>query len=548
MPLPEITEDLVSNNASTSAYTMGYDYFEGEAVKKVWVEKEAYKAHVQGSKLYTVVISKEDEEILTACSCPYEWGTCKHIVAVMLSILNGSEIEEQKRTDAEIKTLIESVDIYRLKQFLLETLNANDALLKDFRIFARGKRETEKKVETYKDEILARFEKLKGIEYYDDYYEDYNSPVGEIVGKYKEAAGKYSSQENYREAIKIYQGICEACVECFENDNLEDFIEDIHFSANAAIGRMAEVIAVAVFQLEEKRVYLDYLLKRYKVINNPAVYKDVFLKTVSFPEEADYILNRRDVELLPPIRFNLLIVKGEFEEITSYGEKHYKEYSEMAVPLSGFYLKQGFRDKAVNVAEKAIEIIEGKRKEDYYDFYSSDCLEELREFLESCYDRESDYSRKVENLIFLVKLKRDVVYYQKLRDIIKAGEEREAVIERLTTLLEGDPETLFKIYSKENDFERMLKLAAASINAQVFHDIVKKIRDKYPFQSFELYRKKIDAATSKVGKRGEYRQIAQGLKLMRDIPGVQGEFRNYIEHLRLNYKRRHAFIEEIKGI
>lgn len=548
MPLPEITEDTVRSIAAVSVYTKGYDYFEKDAVVKVWVEKEAYKAHVQGNKLYTVVISKEDEEIITTCSCPYEWGTCKHIVAVMLSILNGSEIEDQKRTDAEIKTLIESVDTYRLKKFLLEVLSANDGLLKDFRIFARGKRETEKTADTYKDEILTRFEKLKGIEYYDDYYEDYISPVGDIVDKYKEAAGKYVSQENYREAIKIYQGICDACIECFENDSLEDFIEDIHSSAKVAIGRMAEVIAVAAFQPEEKRDCLDYLIMRYKAINNPNVFKDAFSKIIAFPEEADYILNRRDMELLPPIKFNLLLVKGDLEEITVYGEKHYKEYPGIAVSLSLFYLKHGFRNNAVNAAEKAVEVIEGGRKENYYDFYSSDSLEELREFLESCYDREGDYSKKVENLVLLVKLKRDVAYYQKLRDLIKTEEEREAIIEKLTALLDEDPNTLFKIYSKENDFERMLPLAAASINDQVFHDIVRKIRAKYPTQSFELYRKKIDAATSNVGKRSEYRQIAQGLKLMRDIPGVQGEFRNYIEHLRVKYKRRYAFIEEIKGI
>lgn len=51
---------------------------------------------------------------------------------------------------------------------------------------------------------------------------------------------------------------------------------------------------------------------------------------------------------------------------------------------------------------------------------------------------------------------------------------------------------------------------------------------------------------SKIG--GAYRQIAHWLKLMKAIPETEDKFKRYIEHLREKYRRRPAFIEEIKGI
>jgi hypothetical protein len=70
----------------------------------------------------------------------------------------------------------------------------------------------------------------------------------------------------------------------------------------------------------------------------------------------------------------------------------------------------------------------------------------------------------------------------------------------LEKLLDGGYDLLFKIYLLENDYERMLKLARKSIQFDVFHSIVKKIRDRYPEECFELYKKKINKFTEDVKK------------------------------------------------
>ena len=115
-------------------------------------------------------------------------------------------------------------------------------------------------------------------------------------------------------------------------------------------------------------------------------------------------------------------------------------------------------------------------------------------------------------------------------------------------LLGEDYDLLFKIYSLEKDRERLLKLAGKSMRFGVFDDIVKTIRDTYPDECFELYRKKINGFLESVKKRSGYRQAAYWLKLMREIPEHQDKFRKYVEHLRTKYSKRSAFKEEIKSI
>jgi uncharacterized Zn finger protein len=215
MPLPEITEDLIESLTSDASLRKGYSYFHGGAVVKLWIESDTYKAHVEGSELYTVTISEKKGDIQADCTCPYDWGgVCKHIVAAMLSIVHDKGIKKHKRDTKDIKALIEKVDAGRLKAFLFEILSGDAALLEDFKIFAKGKEETANKSENYKKEILSQLNKLKDKGYYyDDYRDSYEHPISEITENFSEIAEKYANQGNYKEAIKIYQGICDAYID-----------------------------------------------------------------------------------------------------------------------------------------------------------------------------------------------------------------------------------------------------------------------------------------------------------------------------------------------
>lgn len=546
MPLPKITEDIVREIDKGLSYAKGYDYFKSGAVRKVWIENGSYKADVQGSELYTVTVSEVGGRIAADCTCPYDWGgVCKHIVAAMLHIVETGKAGEHQDKMTGVKELLETVEPYRLKKFLLDVLGGNEKLLEDFRIFAAGTKETGITSDRYKEEILSEFDGLdEKTYYYDHEYDRYEDPVSEIITEFTDTASKYAKQGNIGEAVKTYQGICDACCETITEDRLDDFSDDMYYHAKESLQSIAGLLSTHEEAERYKIPCLTYFLEKYEFFEHGTFFEEIFKKTVTTSQEADFVLEKGEPRLTPPLIFILLLVKDELDVVASFGEKYWQDYTRMALPLSGFYLRHGLRDKAVSTAEKAVEATQDSRKNSSYDRETK----ELREFLHRCYNPESDYGKVIENLIMLVKITRDADWYKKLREIVRTEGEKETILNRLEAMLNKDYDTLFKIYSMESDHVRLLKLAGDSINYPVFDHIVKNIRDRYPNECLDLYEKKIDSATKEVGSRSSYQQIAHWLKLMKEIPGHKDRFRQYIEHLKVEYKKRRAFLEEIRGI
>ena len=550
MPSPVITESVIRKLASEQSFGKGYVYYEDGSVVKVWSSKSVYHAQVEGTRLYDVTISGKNGAIEADCTCPYDWGgICKHIVAAMLAICHDGKVKKVREETPDVKALVGKVDATRLKKFLIDALTADEKLLKDFAIFARGDKETDKTVDKYKNAVLAQFNKLGEWEdYYDDYYDNYESPVPEIVDTFMETAAKYAAQKNYKEAAKMYQGLADACIEAFREEQFEGFADDMHFSAREACKRISELAGQIGPSLNAKKPYLDYLVAAYHALERPADFAETFKQAVRTRDEAAYVLGRKDADFAPLVRLNLLITKGNHDEIIHFGEGVYREHTETTVPLAEFYLKHGKREKAIALAEETLECLQKNGKNEPYLWEPTESQKQIRLFLDRCYDPAIEYAKTVENLMMLLDLESEINHYRKLRSILRTAKEKQAALDRLDGLLGEDYDLLFKIYALEKDQERLLRLAGKSLRFDVFDHIVKTIRDTYPEECFELYKKKINGFLESVKKRSGYRQAAYWLRLMKQIPGRQDKFRKYVEHLRTKYSKRSALKEEIKSL
>jgi len=550
MSLPAITESAIRKLASEQSFGKGYVYYEDGSVVKVWSTKDAYHAQVEGSSLYEVTIAGKGGALEAACTCPYDWGgICKHAVAAMLAICHDGKVKEMKNGAPDIKKLVEKVDATRLKKFLLDALIADGKLLKDFTIYARGDKETDKTIDKYKNAVLAQFNKLGGWEhYYDDYHDNYESPVPEIVNSFMETAEKYAAQKNYKEAVKIYQGLADACIESFRDESFEDFGDDFHFTAQEACQKISVLAGKIGASLKAKKPYLDYLVNAYQALERPGDFAQTFKQAIGSRDDAAYLLNKKDIDYSPLIRVRLLIANGNYDEVVDFGEKLYEEHPEITVPLAEFYLKHGKREQAITLAEETLERLRKNGKNDPYQYEPTGPQKQIRLFLDRCYDPAGEYAKTVENLIMLLDLESEIGHYRKLRSILKTEKEKHAALDRLDVLLGEDYDLLFKIYSLEKDQERLLKLASKSMRFTVFDDVVKTIRNSYPEECFELYKKKINGFLEDVKKRSGYRQVAYWLKLMKQIHGQEDRFKKYIDHLRTKYSKRSALKEEIRSI
>ncbi len=550
MSLPVITESVIRKLASEQSFAKGYVYYEDGSVVKVWSAKDAYHAQVEGTRLYEVTIAGKDGSLEADCTCPYDWGgICKHIVAAMLAICHDGKVKVTKDKAPDIKKLFAKVDAARLKKFLLDALTDDAKLLKDFTIFARGDKETDKTADKYKNAVLSKFNELGGWgNYYDDYYDNYESPVPEITNSFIETAAKYAEQKNYKEAVKIYQGLADACIEAFRDDKFEDFGDDFHYTAQEACQKISELAGKIGKTLAAKKSYLDYLVVAYRALERPTDFAQTFKQAIKTREEAAYLLSKKDIDYSPLIRLHLLIANGNFDEVVEFGETVYKEHSETTVPLAEFYLKHGKREQAITLAEETLERLRKNSKNDPYQYEPTGPQKQIRLFLDHCYDPAGEYAKTVENLMMLLDLESEIGHYRKLRSILKTEKEKQAALDRLDGLLGEDYDLLYKIYSLEKDQERLLKLAGKSMRFDVFDDIVKTIRASYPGECFELYKKKINGFLEDVKKRSGYRQVAYWLKLMKQVPGQEDRFIKYIGHLRTKYSKRSALKEEIRSI
>jgi hypothetical protein len=77
--------DLLSLDFTHAVAARGRDYQRRGAVRAIEASPSSLRAIVQGSDAYRVVIRWDDAaDFMYECSCPYEWGACKHAWATIL--------------------------------------------------------------------------------------------------------------------------------------------------------------------------------------------------------------------------------------------------------------------------------------------------------------------------------------------------------------------------------------------------------------------------------------------------------------------------------
>lgn len=97
---PKLTQTRIRQFASDQSFERGQDYYEAGAVVSLVLRGEKLIAEVLGSSYepYRVEVDVDAHGITSVfCSCPYDWGGwCKHIVAVLLTMLHEPEVAEQR--------------------------------------------------------------------------------------------------------------------------------------------------------------------------------------------------------------------------------------------------------------------------------------------------------------------------------------------------------------------------------------------------------------------------------------------------------------------
>jgi len=217
MAIPRLTERAVRQLASPQSFTRGQDYYDDGAVLEAVLRGDVLHAQVEGSEYnpYQVRIEFSGNAVASAtCTCPYDWGGyCKHIIAVLLTVIHEPEkVMERPPLDELLKaqkreTLLELLT--RLIAEQPELVNRVEAMLA--LLTAAPEPKTPTRRHTPLDVTPIR-RQTNAILHPRDYYWGIGSSIANGIQELIDKAIPYIKGGDGRNALLILEAITEPLV------------------------------------------------------------------------------------------------------------------------------------------------------------------------------------------------------------------------------------------------------------------------------------------------------------------------------------------------
>lgn len=188
-----IDKQTPQSRCTDAVFKRGKTYADEGQVQRLDRFGDLVTANVVGSKLYDVTVDFSGNSIETQCTCPYDGGgDCKHIVAVLLEIVDCPPQDESEH----VETVLEDVSTDELREFVGGVLATHPELRERF--LARFG-DDHQSVEAYREEIAQLFK------------QNANPGVYEAIdfSRFFEVAEQYRDRERYLAAATVYRAVFE---------------------------------------------------------------------------------------------------------------------------------------------------------------------------------------------------------------------------------------------------------------------------------------------------------------------------------------------------
>ena len=221
-----LTETSIKELVSGKIFNRGLEYFKEKAVCNIYAIDNMIEAYVEGSDYspYKVQIEFDKSGLKGEpfCSCPYaeDFGeTCKHIVAVLLTVLKNPKTLKAKEKLSDILKNLDKNNLIQLIETMVKTDSSLDLFVGDF-IKEISKTTGKKSISTkkskinsnkYKKEALQIVHSLSALSSSEAYWF-----VGDVVRDIQDLIKKaqpFLERGNGENAISILTGIAEGYVQ-----------------------------------------------------------------------------------------------------------------------------------------------------------------------------------------------------------------------------------------------------------------------------------------------------------------------------------------------
>jgi hypothetical protein len=206
-----MTLDNFTDHIPKTILERGREYYENGNVTKLSEKKspagKAYSAVVEGTERYSVFIQiskAKDEIVFRSCTCPYDGSECKHVAAVLYTIIEGShEGKPAKQKNITTDKILDQLSESELKEYMRQLLEDNREIKKHFTAVFTAKIATGKN--DYRALITQSIQGLRGARSFSDGASVHRAmiPVHKILEQAKKSlhAGKYEQVADITQAV-----------------------------------------------------------------------------------------------------------------------------------------------------------------------------------------------------------------------------------------------------------------------------------------------------------------------------------------------------------
>ncbi len=538
--------DEIRKLCTEVSFERGKRYLDEGRVNILEATPTGVTAEVQGTEKYNVIVDQKNG-IYVECNCPYDLeGYCKHIVAVLLSMLeNKEEIETmmaKSRQDLKAAlTLLKEADPLELRKFLRSEMELVPSLRAHFMTWFSESSE-QKSIHDYKREI-GRLYRETGI-YDDEIY--YGSEVD--FSAFEQIAEINMIKKSFLEATKIYQALFESIDERMESKEESSGYYENKFSNY--LGSYVSCIKSADVDAKARRNPLKYLFEKY--IGGTQYFEDKYLQTMEelcvSREDREYVL-----ELMVPYLKEEIDAEKEYRKLALIStklrllwalerkndyydlvEQYYRHSPNLCLSYARALKEDCKLEQSVKVAEECSSLFP-----DYQ-------IRPIKEFLSELY-KHSDIEKYKENLLWLFLYTNEWKYYEALK--ARSPESWNDILLRITNSLSQDRyglARLIDVYLREEMYDMAFKRLLESRSLSLLANYHKELAGRYPREYFQAYRELIHSFMGKETGRRHYQAVVSYLRKMGEIRGFESEFIEFIGRLREENSRRPAFIDEMR--
>ncbi|MCI5221146.1 MAG: SWIM zinc finger family protein [Candidatus Electrothrix sp. AR4] len=438
MKLIDATEASIKQFAGSTIFGRGYGYYEGDMVLSLDYDEDGntIESEVAGNNMdYEVQVRGTEFDIDADCDCPYEGWPCKHVVAVLLTLIHQKKKyqavnKQRKKTESSLASKIRKLSQNELAKLVIGYSRKYPDVKRELMVrLGTNKKAT---FETIKEQINQAFPSIESKSYSAS---QIARKITTIIQSVKDASPELQA--------KVYWTAADAAIgELDEYGMNDDSLEELAFDI---LELLVKVLTDNASLQDLHASVIDELMGYYISGNNGIV--DLLYDTASelCSEESHYqIMIARLKKSRDSYDQNLLASwyakvgdtdaqQRTLESKLEYGMDYWR--------LARYWFDQGDEKQGINIVLDGIAKGKGRKNE-------------LYEVLQKHYQQQKDY----ESILKLLaqKLEKDELDERNLKD-------------------DGTYQYLWKRYSRTKDYaqqKKLLDLCLTSNNVEL--DLYKK--------------------------------------------------------------------------